>query len=385
MDLARPKVALLRGAYFGPFEAQNFEPLLDRFDIQAYVLPQNPFDLRSTRIPVNVCRFPDSVADRSVINAIRSRVLGQKYPMPNVDAIVRASSIVHTFEAWYAYTSQASVSCKKHGVPMVVTHWDTKPYPDHLRDRLLATYAAAPKILAPSSRARDALLAMGVQDKKIIRLGMGVDARIFCPGPRDPALMKELGFDESDFVFLFAGRLAPEKGLNVLVEAFAEFLRHGRRRVCRLLLIGDGPEGGRLRRLCAGLDLESSTSFVPSVSYGEIHRWHRLADAFVYPSLAVGTAEEQFGYSLVEAMSTGVAVIATEVGGMPDVIGDAGTLIPQNDPKALAAAMSRLFEDAAFRETSGQAARKRAVESLSTATVSAKLGRIYDELIRGTT
>src|SRR4051812_6838042 len=100
MGIALPKIALLRGAYFGAFEAQNYEPLLDRFDIRAYVLPQNSFDLSSTRIPVHVCRFPDAVAGKSIVNAFRSRVLAQKYPMPGVDAIVRAVDVVHTFEAW---------------------------------------------------------------------------------------------------------------------------------------------------------------------------------------------------------------------------------------------------------------------------------------------
>src|SRR5688572_7017943 len=126
----RLRVSLLRGAYLGPFEVQNFEPLMDRFDIRAYVLPQNRFDLNGCPLPVTVCQFPDArwFGGRSVINAWRSRVRGERYPMPGLGNIIAHSDIVHTFEAWNAYTRQAATICARHGVPLVVTHWDTQPY-----------------------------------------------------------------------------------------------------------------------------------------------------------------------------------------------------------------------------------------------------------------
>jgi glycosyltransferase involved in cell wall biosynthesis len=368
----RPRVSLIRGPYFGAFEAQNFAPLLDRFDVQAYILPQNPFDLEGCDIPIHICLYPDSrwFGNRSLINAWRSRVLGQKYPMPGIDAIVRRSCLVHTFEAWYTCTQQAARSCRTRKIPMVVTHWDTRPYVSGERERLLPAYDSAAAIIAPSEASRRALIEMGVAEEKIVRLGMGVDAERFSPGPRDEELVKQAGFDGTDFIFLYMGRFAPEKGLHGLLEAFHRLQQPA----CRLLMIGSGPEESRLK-------LGPNAKLIPSVSYRDAHRWHRLADCFVYPSRSSRSAEEQFGYSLVESMSCGKAVIATRVGGIPDVVGEAGILVAQDDVLELTAAMTQLQSDLGLREKLGRAARLRVLDRFSAQYVSGRLAELYANLL----
>jgi glycosyltransferase involved in cell wall biosynthesis len=122
---------------------------------------------------------------------------------------------------------------------------------------------------------------------------------------------------------------------------------------------------------------------IPAVSYSEVPRWHRLADVFVYPSRPTGSAEEQFGYSLVEAMSTGKAVIATRVGGMPDVVGEAGILVVPDNTPALAAAMLKVYRDTSLRSELGKAARARVLERYSTTVVSKRLAEIYEKCARG--
>lgn len=378
----RPRISLLRGPYFGPFEAQNFEPLLDRFDIQAYILPQNLFDLEGCRIPTTICRFPDSIRGRSLINAFRSRVLGHKYPMPGISAIVRESRVVHTFEAWYAYTREAALACRRYGVPMVVTHWDTQPYTMQARSVLLAAYDTAAAIIAPSSRAKGALLEMGIPEEKIVSLGMGVDTVKFCPAERNSEILKTCNIDATDFIFLFIGRLAPEKGLQTLLRAFKSIPStiHGRR--VRLLIVGDGPERPILRSMVASLQLDEAVLLVSRVPYQSIQRWHQLGDVFVYPSRRTGSAEEQFGYSIVEAMSSGKPVIASRVGGIPDVIGEAGILTPEEDIDGMSNAMNQLLSDPSLRRELGNAARVRAIRFFSTLAVSEKLAEIYHRTLK---
>ena len=386
--MKRLRVSLLRGAYLGPFEAQNFEPLMDRFDIRAYILPQNRFDLNGCPLPVTICQFPDArwLGGRSLINAWRSRVRGERYPMPGLGRIIAHSDIVHTFEGWNAYTRQAATICGRRGVPLVVTHWDTQPYEGRvdssLRIEIMKAYSQASCILAPTNAAREALLADGVSPAKIVLQGMGVDARRFSPGERDPELMRQIPLRLDEFVFLFVGRLVADKGVSELARAFCRVRELIRTMDQKLLLVGDGPERPRVLAAARSAGLEDRIVLVPPVPYREIHRWHRLASVFVFPSIPIGSVAEQFGYALVEAMSTGTPVITTSSGGIPDVVGKAAIVVPPGDVEGLSQAMARLRTDVAERKRMGSLGRKHVLDYFSTEVVSKNLARIYRKLCR---
>jgi glycosyltransferase involved in cell wall biosynthesis len=384
----RIRVSLLRGVYLGPFEAQSFEPLMDRFDIRAYVLPQNRFDLTGCRLPVTVCPFPDArwFGGRSLINAWRSRVRGERYPMPGLGRIIAHSDIVHTFEAWNAYTRQAATICARHGVPLVVTHWDTQPYAGRvdssLRAKIMKAHAQAACILAPTNAAREALLTDGVSPEKIQLQGMGVDASRFSPGERDPELARQIPLRLGDFVFLFIGRLVEDKGVFELTRAFCRLRELIGTLDQKLLLVGDGPERPRVLSAARSAGLEDRVSLVPAVPYREIHRWHRLASVFVFPSIPLESVAEQFGYALIEAMSTGTPVITSSSGGIPDVVGKAALVVPPGDVEKLSQAMARLRTDKAERDRLGSLGRKKVLDSFSTEVVSKNLARLYRKLCR---
>lgn len=384
--MKRPRVALLRGAYLGSFEAQNYEPLLDRFDIRAYVLPQNRFDLSGCRLPVEVCYFPDAWrGGRSLINAWRTRILKQRYPMPGVARIAASAQIVHTFEAWYTYTQQAARACRAAGVPLVITHWDTLPYSQSVdqraRDEIDETLHAASKVVATTAAARSALLLEHVPEEKIIVQGMGVDTTRFSPGERSPALARRLGIGDRDFVYLFLGRLAPEKGIRDLVGAFYRVSQERTLPSSKLLLVGHGPEEEWVRRQAASWGLQERLLLAPPVAYAEVHLWHRLGDLFVFPSVPSERAQEQFGYALVEAMSSGQPVITTNTGGIPEVVGNCACRVAPGDVDALAAAMIELRRNEGERRRLASLARQRALERYSSMVVAERLGRIYDDLL----
>ncbi len=384
--MKRPRIALLRGPYLGLFEAQNYEPLLENFDVCAYILPQNLFDLTRCALPVRVCRYADSglFGGRSLLNAWRTRLLGQRYPMPGVPAIVRGSNLVHTFEGWYTYTRQAAAACRRHNVPLVITHWDTEPYEGTLplkeRQQIARVYAVATRVLAATEAARLALLKNGVEESKILVQGMGVDSGRFSPGPRDEALAARLRIAPRDFVFLYIGRLVQDKGVRLLMDAFQRVCHGWESRNLRLLLVGDGPEAEWIHRAAQERGLQDRVIIAPSVSYMEIHPWYRLGDVFVYPSIPSRGVAEQFGYALVEAMSAGRAIITTGTGGIPDVVGDAARIVPARDLGALADAMATLLRDSDERSRLAKRARSRAVAGFSAAAVSARLGQVYREL-----
>ena len=120
-----------------------------------------------------------------------------------------------------------------------------------------------------------------------------------------------------------------------------------------LVVAGDGPERAALEQTALELELDGRVSFVGAVPRERVLRLFRAADASVLPS-----AWENFPHTVVEALAVGCPLIATAVGGVPEVVrdGENGLLVAPRDPEALAAAIERFFVDAELRARLGAAA-----------------------------
>lgn len=162
----------------------------------------------------------------------------------------------------------------------------------------------------------------------------------------------------SEAVVVFvAAWLIPEKGIDILLRAFAQT----RGTEVRLQVAGDGPDEGRLRALAIELGIAERTSFLGLRN--DLPDLLADADIFVHPA----TWAEAFGFAVAEAMSCGCAVVAASVGAMPELIedGTSGLLFAPGDPDALAAQLNRLIEDRTLRELLSANARARVVERFS--------------------
>lgn len=209
------------------------------------------------------------------------------------------------------------------------------------RTRLLrATRTAALKrarhVFCPSAYLRGVALGWGLDPDRTSVLPN--------PAPAVPALpsREELRAElrlEGD-VLAFAGRLGPQKALGVALEAVAATPR------VLLVVAGDGPERAALEQQARELGLDARARFLGSVSRDTVLRLFRAADASVLPS-----AWENFPHTVVEALAVGCPVIATAVGGVPEVVrdGENGLLVPPGDAGALGAAISRFFSDVDLR------------------------------------
>jgi len=153
---------------------------------------------------------------------------------------------------------------------------------------------------------------------------------------------------EEDFV-LFIGRLVETKGLPYLLEAMTKLNSD-------LVICGAGPEMERLKKRARGLGISVRVRFMGRVTEGVKQEMLSSCKVFVFPSIW-----ESYGIAAAEAMSYGKPVVATNVGGLPEVVGDAGFLVAPRDPAAIAAATLRLLEDGALRAEIGRAARARAM------------------------
>ena len=167
----------------------------------------------------------------------------------------------------------------------------------------------------------------------------GVDHERFRPGL--PRLER---YDDGVRNILFVGRFDPRKGLPDLMHACAKLAREGL--AFRLILVGDGRLRGQVERLAGGA-LEGRVHFEGRVGHEHLPRYYASADIFCSPA----RDGESFGLVLLEAMASGVPIVASDLAGYRTVLtpGNEGLMAPPRDPAALAAALRRLLVDPALR------------------------------------
>ena len=176
----------------------------------------------------------------------------------------------------------------------------------------------------------------------------GVDPEEFHPVPR-PA--RPAG---GPFVVGYAGRLVPEKGVDVLLRALAQLPVEVRARV-----VGAGPERARLARLAEALGVANRVEWRPLARSVEMPGLIAGFDCLVLPSRTRPNWKEQFGRVLIEAMACGVPVVAAASGELPNVVGEAGCLFPEGDAAALAAQLRALWQQPALAASLAAAGRQR--------------------------
>ena len=233
-----------------------------------------------------------------------------------------------------------------------------------LRTRFLratrdAALRSARHVFCPSAYLRDVALGWSVDPERLSVLPNPAPA--IPPLPSREALRVELGMTGN--VLVFAGRLGPQKALAVALQALVDAAD------VSLAVAGDGPERAALEGRTRELGLDGRVSFLGSVSRDQVLRLFRAADASVLPS-----AWENVPHTVVEALAVGCPVIATAVGGVPEVVrdGENGLLVTPGDAAALASAITRFFADDALRARLRDAA-SLSVEGYSEETVFATI------------
>lgn len=189
-------------------------------------------------------------------------------------------------------------------------------------------------MVAVSRALADVVESFGVPRDRIDVVPNGVDAELFCPGDR-AAARAELGHaGDARRWLLYVGRLEPAKGVLDLLEAFSLLAR--RRSDVRLALVGDGSARAAITRQAGSLG--DRLLVAGPRPHAEVPRWMAACDALVLPSWAEGTPNV-----VLEALASGRRVVATAVGGTPDLVtGSAlGELVPAREVGQLADALGR--------------------------------------------
>lgn len=242
-------------------------------------------------------------------------------------------------------------SALDHSVLIVTPHSDAgRPsWAKSLFDRIVPrlTLKPATRVIAVSEHEAACLIKMGVSQDRIRVIPNGVDIGEFADvGPRT---------DRDELVGLFVGRLDPDqKGLDVLIRAMARLPRDP---LLRLRLVGEDWGGAELmERLAQRLGVADRVAIVGKLPRSELVREFAESDFLVLPSRF-----EPFGVVVLEAMAAGLPVIASRVGGIPEIVADGqtGLLVEPDNPDALAESLRLLCGDESLRLSMGRAARER--------------------------
>jgi glycosyltransferase involved in cell wall biosynthesis len=217
-------------------------------------------------------------------------------------------------------------------------------------------------IIANSEPVRRRLIAEGIEPVEVLLNGIA-------PRPMRPPL-------SATPTVVFAGRLVREKGVDILMRAFAKVTREIPE--ARLVVCGDGPERPQIEKLVAELGLASSVSMLGFLPGEEVERVFRQAWVVAVPSIW----EEPFGHIAIEAMMNGVAVIASSSGGLGQILrdGQTGLLVPPGDTDALAAAILRMLGERGLAERFGQAGHELAMAEFSETKMVDRLVRLYGSI-----
>jgi glycosyltransferase involved in cell wall biosynthesis len=191
-------------------------------------------------------------------------------------------------------------------------------------------------------------IAAGAPASRVHYLPNPVDLALFRPAPAEEraAARARLGIDAAAVVAIFAGRLSREKGLLELIDAWCEGMPVG-----SLLIVAGAEMPGHPWNVAAEARARAERAptpvrFVGGQPQPDLAAWLRIADVHVQPSHF-----EAFGTSAIEAMASGLPVVASDVGGLPDFVKPDvnGVLVPPRDPRALATALRALLADAPRR------------------------------------
>lgn len=217
------------------------------------------------------------------------------------------------------------------------------------------------------------LIQTGFDRSRIVRMSNGIDAAEFAPAEDREQAKAAVSFGGMVLV-LFAGRLVAIKGLPILLQAFGTVVRDCDR--VRLIVAGEGDQRAALESAVERQRLRPYVQFVGKVS--DMGPYLRAADIFVLPSLGEGISN-----SLLEAMSAGLACIASRVGGAVELLdnGNCGILVAPNDAGQLAEALSTLVNQRQEVVRLGSLARERVLQLYDFSSVAAKYIELYDRLV----
>jgi glycosyltransferase involved in cell wall biosynthesis len=385
-----PSVLIVRGHLATPWELRPWLELPERFEVSYLLTGENMFETPERLYAVRTRSLRERLP-RGPLGEVATGLLGDRYL--HADEAFAGADIVHAAELSFWFAADAARRRAGARFRLVQTVWETLPmlvaYRNHHARRFREQVLAHTDLFLPTTeRAALALQLEGVPPERMLVCPPGIDVGRFGAPPAEPA---------SEHTIVSAGRLVWEKGHQDVIRALALLHRGivrtpaGEQVRPRLLIVGAGAEEGRLREHAADLGLADWVE-IRRVPYEQMPGVFAQASAMVLASHAIANAalhlfdvprafwEEQFGLVLAEAMASGLAIVTTTSGAIPEVVRGAPVdLIAPGDWVALAEALAR----GPLSRAPGTRVQYPAeiVERYSTTSAAARLAAAYDRVL----
>jgi glycosyltransferase involved in cell wall biosynthesis len=331
-------------------------------------------------LDVHVASVPELSREISPLRDLRSIL--------HVARLIRRErpDILHTHTAKAGTVGRVAALIAGDARPPIVLHTFhghvLRGYFDPLRAfgfRLLERWLARSStcLIAVSPQVRDDLVALGVAPREkfvVVRLGIELEQRVRADADARAETRRLLGIPTDAFVVGWIGRMTGVKNTDDVLAALR--LLRDRGVDAYLLMVGDGPDREHVERRAHELGIVKKCLFV---GYQEdVARWYAGFDAMILPSVNEGTP-----VSAIESLAARRPVVATRVGGVPDVVeeGEDGYLVDSGDAGALADRLQRLAADPALRERMGDHGRARVLQRYAVSRLVDDIDRLYRELL----
>ena len=244
-----------------------------------------------------------------------------------------------------------SIGSDLNGIPDPVSRWLTR-----------RTLHGASSVITKSKELRSLAVYLGADPETTYVVANGCDGRLFFPGCRDAARLA-LKVPSKAELILFVGRMHQRKGIGDLLDAVS--LLAPQRPNLQLVYVGDGPQLEATRERARGLNLGSVVNFAGACAPQDVARWLAASNLLALPSYSEGCPN-----AVIEALACGRPVVATRVGGIPDLVNsECGALVPAGEVEALqlsiADVLNRTWDEEAIAQASRRSWREVAEEMLA--------------------
>lgn len=284
----------------------------------------------------------------------------------------------------------AALAAGRRALPLVLSLHGSDIYlPERkpwLRPIARWTLRRAAAITACSQDLARRAVALGAPAGRLTVIPYGADPQTFHPA--DPAerarTRAELGLSPHEPFLLAVGRLVRKKGFDILLRALPQVIREVG--PVRLLIAGRGDLHEELVALAGRLGVNNYVNFTGAIERDRLPALFRSCDLLAVPSMHDERGNvDGLPNVVLEGMASGVAIVASEVAGIPQVISpeETGLLVPEKDPEALAAAIVRLLREPELRARLGREARKRVEKELNWPAVARQFEQVYREVTGG--
>jgi teichuronic acid biosynthesis glycosyltransferase TuaC len=273
--------------------------------------------------------------------------------MPVIKRIIAQGYDFDVLDAHYFYPDGVAAAriAKALGKPVVITArgTDLNLVPQYEKPRAMIQWAAsqAAGLVTVCQALKDSLVQLGVEQERVEVLRNGVDLQLFTPPDDREQLRKSLGIKGK--TILSVGHLIERKGHHLVIEALQQLPD------VKLLIAGQGPELGNLKRLASEKQVADRVKFLGSIPHGQLRDYYGAVDMLVLASSREGWANV-----LLESMASGTPVVATSIWGTPEVVAapEAGVLVEKRSAAGLAEGVHRLYANMPDRQTTRQYAEK---------------------------